>query len=128
MRLFVGGLSFSTTEEGLREAFSQFGPLKRISIVMDRDTARSKGFGFVEFERPEDSETAMLELHGTQLDGRRLNIEPATDKRDPTIVRRPVSPRPAPQEVEIHTKRPAANKKRTPPPEAAFNERYRDEE
>jgi hypothetical protein len=76
-RLFVGGLSWDTTSESLREAFSRFGPLTEAAVVNDRDTRRSRGFGFVTFENAVDATRATAEMDGASLDGRTLRVNPA---------------------------------------------------
>src|SRR3989442_6253428 len=75
VKLFVGGLSFSTSSERLREAFAGFGEVQSATVVMDRDTGRSRGFGFVEMATGEDANTAVSRLNGTELDGRQIKVE-----------------------------------------------------
>ena len=77
VKLFVGGLSFSTSTEGLRAAFAATGSVESASVVTDRDTGRSRGFGFVEMSTPEEAEQAISRLHGTNLDGRTIQVEKA---------------------------------------------------
>ncbi len=76
-KLFVGGLSWDTDNESLKAAFSKFGPLQEASIVTDRDTGRSRGFGFVTFENPLDAAAASKQMNGAELDGRTLRVNPA---------------------------------------------------
>src|SRR5690348_18302140 len=76
-KLFVGGLSFSTTEEQLRSAFAECGQVESAAVVTDRDTGRSRGFGFVEMATPEEAEQAISRLNGTNLDGRTIQVEKA---------------------------------------------------
>jgi len=76
-RLFVGGLSWNTTSEGLRAAFSRFGAIVEASVIPDRDTGRSRGFGFVTFENPRDADAAIQEMSGGELDGRTLKVNHA---------------------------------------------------
>lgn len=76
-KLFVGGLSWDTDGAQLREAFSRFGPLVEATVVADRDTGRSRGFGFVTFEKPLDAATAARQMDGSELDGRTLRVNPA---------------------------------------------------
>lgn len=76
-RLYVGGLSYDTTDDGLREYFSQAGTVTSASVVMDRMSGRSRGFGFVEMEANEDAQKAIRELNGTMLDGRTLTVNEA---------------------------------------------------
>jgi cold-inducible RNA-binding protein len=82
-KLFVGNLSFHTTEGDISAAFEQFGPLESVKIITDRDTGRSKGFAFVELS-DECSEKAIAQMHGAQLDGRALTVNEARPmvKRD----------------------------------------------
>ncbi len=77
VKLFVGGLSFSTSNERLREAFQACGAVESASVVTDRDTGRSRGFGFVEMATPEEAEQAISKLNGTSLDGRTIQVEKA---------------------------------------------------
>jgi cold-inducible RNA-binding protein len=80
-KLFVGGLSWNTTDEGLRQAFESFGEVLEAKVIKDRDTGRSRGFGFVTFARQEDATTAMAEMDGTSLDGKTIKVNEAQDKR-----------------------------------------------
>jgi RNA recognition motif-containing protein len=75
-RIYVGNLSFQTTEEGLRDLFSQHGEVLSATIVMDRDTGRSRGFGFVEMD-PNAAQAAIETLDQTELDGRNLRVNEA---------------------------------------------------
>lgn len=77
VKLFVGGLSFSTSSDRLREAFAAVGSVESASVVTDRDTGRSRGFGFVEMATPEEAEQAVSRLNGTSLDGRTIQVEKA---------------------------------------------------
>ena len=88
VKLFVGGLSFSTSTERLREVFAAVGTGESAAVVTDRDTGRSRGFGFVEMATPEDADAAIGRLHGTTLDGRTIQVERAksagaADRRGP---------------------------------------------
>ncbi len=76
-KLYVGGLSFDTTDEGLREFFEQVGNVDSASVVADRFTGRSKGFGFVEMATAAEARTAIQELNGKSLDGRTLTVDEA---------------------------------------------------
>jgi cold-inducible RNA-binding protein len=82
-KLFVGNLSFQTTENDLSDAFAQIGPVEALSLITDRDTGRSKGFAFVTMSE-EDADKAIGKLHGSQLDGRALTVNEAKPmvKRD----------------------------------------------
>jgi cold-inducible RNA-binding protein len=77
VKLFVGGLSFSTSTDRLREAFAACGNVESASVVTDRDTGRSRGFGFVEMATNEEAEQAISKLNGTSLDGRTIQVEKA---------------------------------------------------
>lgn len=79
-RLFVGGLSWDTTEEGLRQAFGKFGTVTDAFIVKDRDTGRSRGFGFVTLDNRKDAAKAIEALHDTELDGRTIAVNVATER------------------------------------------------
>jgi len=79
-KLFVGGLSWGTTDEGLREAFAQFGYVEEARVVLDRDTGRSRGFGFVKFAEEDQAKNALDSMNGADLDGRTLRVDYATDK------------------------------------------------
>lgn len=81
-KLFVGGLSWNTTDDGLRSAFENFGPVTDAKVITDRDTGRSRGFGFVTFQDAEDGKKAMAEMDGRELDGRQVRVNEAQDKRD----------------------------------------------
>ncbi len=80
--IFVGNLSFSTTEDELRQIFETYGQVDRVSIMTDRDTGRSRGFGFVEMTSNEDGEKAIAGLNGSQLGGRTINVNEARPKSD----------------------------------------------
>ena len=79
-KLYVGNLAWITTEDTLKTAFSAFGPLKSVRIIMDRETGQSKGFGFVEVDKDADCATAMSKMNGVNLDGRPLKVNEATPK------------------------------------------------
>ena len=75
VKLFVGSLSFSTSSERLREAFAAVGSVESATVVTDRDTGRSRGFGFVEMATSEEANLAVSRLDGSELDGRRIKVE-----------------------------------------------------
>lgn len=77
VKLFIGGLSFSTSTERLREVFAAVGSVDSASVATDRETGRSRGFGFVEMSSPEDAKEAVSRLNGSMLDGRQIKVEPA---------------------------------------------------
>jgi len=72
--IFVGNLSFNTGEDELRQLFEGYGQVDRVSIMTDRDTGRSRGFGFVEMNSNEDGEKAITALNGSQVGGRTINV------------------------------------------------------
>ena len=76
-KLFVGSLSWDTTDDGLRSAFEAFGGLEDAKVITDRETGRSRGFGFVTFVNSADAQRACDELNGTQLDGRAIQVNEA---------------------------------------------------
>jgi RNA recognition motif-containing protein len=80
--IFVGNLSFSTTEDELRQMFESYGQVDRVSIMTDRDTGRSRGFGFVEMASNEEGEKAITALNGSQTGGRTLNVNEARPKTE----------------------------------------------
>jgi cold-inducible RNA-binding protein len=82
--IFVGNLDFNTTEEELRQLFEPHGQVDRVSILTDRDTGRSRGFGFVEMASAEDGEKAIAALNGAQVGGRTLNVNEARPKPERT--------------------------------------------
>ena len=79
-KLFVGNLSWNTRDEGLYEAFSHFGEVTDAKVITDRDTGRSRGFGFVTFEEDEAADKAVAALNGTELDGRAIRVDVAHAK------------------------------------------------
>jgi cold-inducible RNA-binding protein len=80
--IFVGNLSFNTNEEELRQMFEAYGQVDRVSIMTDRDTGRSRGFGFVEMANNEEGEKAITALNGSQVGGRALNVNEARPKTE----------------------------------------------
>ena len=77
MNIYAGNLSYDTDEAGLRAAFEAFGSVKSASVISDRDTGRSKGFGFVEMDDDSQAKAAIDGLNGTELDGRTLTVNEA---------------------------------------------------
>ena len=73
-KLYVGNLSFTATNEGLSKLFSQCGTVQSAKVITDRDTGRSKGFGFVEMSTGEEGTKAIEKLNGSNLDGRAMNV------------------------------------------------------
>ena len=82
MKLYVGNLSFHTTSEDLQQLFSQAGTVESASVVEDRDTGRSRGFGFVEMASKEEGEKAIEQFNGTDLAGRNLTVNEARPRED----------------------------------------------
>jgi cold-inducible RNA-binding protein len=78
--IFVGNLDFNTSEDELRQLFEAYGQVDRVAIMTDRDTGRSRGFGFVEMASAEDGEKAIAALNGSQVGGRTLNVNEARPK------------------------------------------------
>ncbi|KAE8631743.1 hypothetical protein XENTR_v10001291 [Xenopus tropicalis] len=76
-KLFVGGLNFETTEESLEQVFSKYGQVAEVVVVKDRESKRSRGFGFVTFENPEDAKDAMMAMNGKSVDGRQIRVDQA---------------------------------------------------
>jgi cold-inducible RNA-binding protein len=79
-KLFVGGLSWDTTDDGLRGAFAVHGEITEAKVITDRDTGRSRGFGFVTFTQDEDAKTAISKMDGTSLDGKTIKVNEAQEK------------------------------------------------
>ena len=84
MNIYVGNLSFDTDDASLRAAFEAHGEVTSAQVILDRETGRSRGFGFVEMPSGEQAKAAMEALNGSELDGRSLNVneaKPRTDRR-----------------------------------------------
>ncbi len=79
-KLFVGGLSWNTTDDSLREAFSRFGEVTESRVVTDRETGRSRGFGFVTFADEQNAKAAIKSMDGQSLDGRSVKVNVAEEK------------------------------------------------
>jgi RNA recognition motif-containing protein len=79
-KLFVGSLSWNTTDEGLRRAFERFGEVLEAKVIKDRETDRSRGFGFVSFANPKDAMEAMQGMDGQELDGRTIKVNEAQER------------------------------------------------
>jgi RNA recognition motif-containing protein len=78
--IFVGNLDFHTNEDELRQLFSQYGQVDKVSVMTDRGTGRSRGFAFVEMANTQEAERAINDLNGTQLGGRAINVNEARPK------------------------------------------------
>ncbi|MBO5606653.1 MAG: RNA-binding protein [Treponema sp.] len=81
-RVYVGNLSYTTTEETLRNVFSQFGELVSANLIVDRDTQQSKGFGFIEFANDADADNAISAQNGKELDGRKIRVNVAEERQE----------------------------------------------
>lgn len=81
MKLFVGNLSWNTDDDSLRDAFSEYGDVDDAVVVRERDTGRSRGFGFVTFSDASAGEAAVNGMNGQELDGRPINVAEAHDRR-----------------------------------------------
>ena len=81
-KLYVGNLSYSTTEEDLRQLFSQAGNVKSVSVIKDRDTGRSKGFAFVEMSSDDDAQKAISQFNGQSFQDRSLKVNVARPRED----------------------------------------------
>src|SRR5215204_866609 len=82
IKLYVGNLSFQTSSEDLRELFGQAGTVESASVVEDRDTGRSRGFGFVEMATKEEGEAAITQFNGKEFNGRNLTVNEARPRED----------------------------------------------
>src|SRR3989337_3126690 len=76
-KLYVGNLPFSATEDSLKESFLQFGAVESVTIITDRDTGQSKGFGFLEMATPQEAASAVTKMNGSEMDGRTLKVSQA---------------------------------------------------
>ncbi|XP_077412757.1 cold inducible RNA binding protein a isoform X1 [Vanacampus margaritifer] len=76
-KLFVGGLNFTTTEESLASAFGKYGNIEKVDVIKDKETGRSRGFGFVKYENVEDAKDALEAMNGKTLDGRSIRVDEA---------------------------------------------------
>lgn len=81
-KLFVGGLSFDTNEQSLEQVFSKYGQISEVVVVKDRETQRSRGFGFVTFENIDDAKDAMMAMNGKSVDGRQIRVDQAGKSSD----------------------------------------------
>lgn len=80
MNIYVGNLDYQITEEDLRDIFEDYGKVSSVKLIIDRDSNRSKGFGFVEMEESEDGQKAIQELDGAKLEGRTMRVNQAREK------------------------------------------------
>ncbi len=79
-KLFVGSLAWATNDQGLQQHFSQVGTVTEARVIMDKDTGRSRGFGFVTMSSPEEAQAAISKLDKSELDGRPINVSEAQEK------------------------------------------------
>ena len=82
MKLYVGNLAFQTSSSDLQELFAQAGTVQSASVIEDRDTGRSRGFGFVEMATKEEGEAAIAQLNGKEFNGRNLTVNEARPRED----------------------------------------------
>ncbi len=82
MNIYAGNLSYNTDDDALNDAFSEFGEVQSAKVIMDRDSGRSKGFGFVEMTLDDDGKKAIEALDGTDLDGRTIKVNEARPRPD----------------------------------------------
>ncbi|MFP4501801.1 MAG: RNA recognition motif domain-containing protein [Candidatus Hydrogenedentota bacterium] len=82
MNIYVGNLSFNTQDDNLRNAFAEHGTVDEARVISDRDTGRSRGFGFVEMPNNEEAQKAISSLNGVDLDGRNISVNEARPKRE----------------------------------------------
>ena len=82
MKLYVGNLAFATSSQELQELFAQAGTVTSASVIEDRDTGRSRGFGFVEMSSKEEGEAAIAQLNGKEINGRALNVNEAKPREN----------------------------------------------
>ncbi len=82
MNIYVGNLSFETAEENLRQAFEAYGEVSKVNIITDRDSGRSRGFGFVEMPSKGEADAAMTGLNGQELNGQTLNVNEARPRTE----------------------------------------------
>ncbi|MFP4442298.1 MAG: RNA recognition motif domain-containing protein [Spirochaetia bacterium] len=78
--IYVGNMNYSTSEDDLRDLFEQYGTVESVKIISDRDTGRSKGFGFVEMENAEEADSAISALNSQEVGGRQLRVNEANDR------------------------------------------------
>jgi len=76
-KLFIGGLSFETNEESLAAAFGKYGTIEKVDVIRDKETGRSRGFGFVKYDNVEDAKDALEAMNGKTLDGRAIRVDEA---------------------------------------------------
>lgn len=88
MRLYVGGLPYQTNENDLISLFEQVGPVTSATVITDRDTGRSKGFGFIDMESTEDGQRAVAQLNGSVLGNRTITVNEARERQTSSVSQR----------------------------------------
>ena len=83
MNIYVGNLPHATSEDGLRKLFEQFGAVEKAKIILDRETGRSRGFGFVDMPNDAEAQAAIAQLNNSELEGRKLNVNEARESQGP---------------------------------------------
>jgi len=79
-KIFVGGLNRDTKDQGLQDAFAHFGDITEAKVIQDRDSGRSRGFGFVTFDAEDAVQKAITEMNGTELDGNTIKVDQAAER------------------------------------------------
>ncbi|KAF7723930.1 hypothetical protein EC973_001502 [Apophysomyces ossiformis] len=82
VKLFVGGLAWATNDDNLYEAFSAYGTVVQASVIKDRETGRSRGFGFVTYDSPDDADRAIEAMNNQELDGRNIKVDRAAERQE----------------------------------------------
>ena len=82
MNIYIGNMSFETTEDNLRDAFKAFGEVSTVKVITDNDSGRPKGFAFIEMPTKDEAQAAISGLNGTELNGRTLNVNEAKAKNE----------------------------------------------
>ena len=82
MKLYVGNLPFSIRNDKLKEIFAKFGNITEATVITDKYSGRSKGFGFVEFEKDEDAQNAIKEMNGKEVEGREIKVNEARPREE----------------------------------------------
>ena len=82
MRLYVGNLSYSTTQDTLQSEFGAYGPVDEVAVITDRETGRPRGFAFVTMSNPDDGRSAIESLNGREVDGRTITVNEARPKAE----------------------------------------------
>lgn len=82
MKIYIGNMSFDTTEDELRQAFEGFGEVSDVNIIKDRDTGRPKGFAFVEMPNQDEGQAAISDMNGKEFGGRTLNVDEARPRKE----------------------------------------------